>query len=256
MAPSNGSQSGSTGGVRIQKVLSAAGVSSRRAAEDLIRQGRVTVNGRKAELGRRVDPASDRVEVDGERVAADPGKRYLVLNKPAGVITTRSDPQKRPTVMDLVSTDAQVYPVGRLDAATEGLLLLTNDGEVAHRLAHPSYEVSKVYLAEVEGLFDAVRGARLIKSGIRIDESARKAKAEKVRVLGTRSRPAPASILEVTVHEGRNHVVRKMLEATGHPVKKLVRTAVGPLKLGHLRPGEHRELTPREIASLYRAVGL
>lgn len=254
--PNSSQRSSADPGVRIQKVLSAAGVASRRAAEDLIRQGRVTVNGRTAALGQRIDPASDVIRVDDERIAADLGKRYLVLNKPGGVITTRSDPQKRPTVVDLVGEADGVYPVGRLDAATEGLLLLTNDGDLAHRLAHPSYGIGKVYLAEIDGLFDAKQATRLVKTGVRIDDSGRKARAEKVRILGTRTRPAPRTVLELTIHEGRKHVVRKMLESSGHPVRRLVRTAFGPLKLGRLRPGEHRDLTQAEVASLYRAVGL
>lgn len=243
-------------GVRIQKVLSAAGIASRRGAEDLIRQGRVTVNEKIAVLGQRVEPSSDLIRVDDQRVPSDSSKRYLMLNKPQGVITTRSDPRKRPTVLDLVEAKERVYPIGRLDAATEGLLLLTNDGELAHRLAHPSFDVDKIYVAEVDGHVDPKTVAGLVREGVHVDASGRRARAEKVRVIGARRRPASRTVVEITIHEGRKHVVRKMLERSGHPVRRLVRTAIGPLRLGRLRPGEHRDLTPAEVASLYRAVGL
>lgn len=242
-------------GVRIQKVLAAAGVASRRGAEDLVRAGRVTVNGGKAVLGTRVEPAKDVIAVDGERLPTDPTRRYLILNKPAGFITTRSDPQGRPTVLDLVAARERIFPVGRLDADTEGLLLLTNDGDLAHRLAHPSFGIDKVYVAEVEGALAPAEFTRLTSEGVRID-AGRKAKAAKIRRLATVGGRRPRTTVEITVHEGRKHVVRKMLGALGHPVRRLVRTGFGPLRLGRLGSGRYRELSPREVAALYRAVGL
>lgn len=203
----------------------------------------------------RVDPAVDRIAVDGDRVPIDSTKRYVIFNKPAGFITTRRDPEGRQTVFDLIDVAERVFPVGRLDAQTEGLLLLTNDGDLAHRLAHPSYGVEKVYLADVEGHWDPIHSKRLIEEGVRID-SGRKARATKVRVRGSTGARTPKSLVEIGIHEGRKHVVRRMLEASGYPVRRLTRIAFGPLRLGRLGPGRYRDLTASEVASLYRAVGL
>ncbi len=246
-----------SGGDRLQKALARAGIGSRRAVEELIRAGRVKVNGKPATLGQRVDPSKDSVEVDGGRIPLDAALAYYVLYKPAGVITTSRDPRGRRTVLDLIDVAERVYPVGRLDAATEGLLILTNDGELAHRLAHPSFEIPKTYLARVFGVPDRAAARRLMGEGVAIDDSAtsRPARADRVRIL------APGGswkegLLEITVHEGRRHVVRRMLAALGHPVRRLVRISVGPLKLGRLAPGSYRRLTPAEVASLYRAARL
>lgn len=240
--------------LRLQKALASAGIASRRAAEDLIRQGRVTVNGRPASLGMQIDPSSDKVALDGDRVPINPNKRYLILNKPPEVITTRTDPKGRPTVIDLVNVKERVFPVGRLDGATEGLLLLTNDGDLAHRLAHPSFGVEKLYLAQVEGRFGPREAARL-KRGVRIDES-RPAKATRVSVRGVTRGRDPRTLVEIGVHEGRKHVVRKMFETIGCRVTRLTRIRFGPLRIGRLRPGEFRDLTASEVSALYRAVGL
>lgn len=244
-----------SGGVRLQKVLAAAGVASRRAAEDLIREGRVTVNGKPAVLGIRVNPSLDRIEVDGSRIPVDEAKRYVMLNKPAGVISTVRDPEGRPTVAELVPSKEKLHPAGRLDAETEGLLLLTNDGELTYRLTHPSFAVPKIYVAEVQGSVDRSVVRRLVEEGVKID-SGRPAKAMRARILDVRAGRKPRSVLEVTVHEGRKHVVRRMLEESGHAVDRLIRMALGPLRLKGLAPGEYRELTASEVASLYKAAGL
>lgn len=241
-------------GIRLQKVLAQAGLASRRTAEELILQGRVTVNGKRAVLGQRVDPASDRIELDGSRVRTETELRYFLLNKPAGVITTARDTHDRQTVLDLVPSTERLFPVGRLDAATEGLLLLTNDGELAHRMTHPSFELTKTYLAEVEGRVEASARKALL-AGVKIEEG-RKAKATGVKVLSVRRGRDPRSVVELSMHEGRKHVVRKMFSALGHPVVQLARTSIGPLRLGKLRPGTYRELDVSEIRALYRAVGL
>lgn len=242
-------------GIRLQKFLAQAKVGSRRAAEAMIKEGRVEVNGRTALLGQRVDPARDRVEVDGSRVRADPSIRYVVINKPVGVITTAQDPHGRRTVLDLVPSKQRMFPIGRLDADTEGLLLLTNDGELAHRMSHPSFEVTKLYVAEVEGAADVATLRRTLTQGVKIDEG-RKARATSVKVLNVRRGKRQRSVVEISLHEGRKHVVRKMLAASGHPVVRLVRTGIGPLKLGRLAPGRFRDLEPGEVRALYRAVGL
>jgi 23S rRNA pseudouridine2605 synthase len=241
-------------GVRVQKVLSEAGIASRRGAEELIRQGRVRVNGERVVLGRRIDPTRDEITVDERRVQVDPGRRYVMLNKPPGVITTARDPQGRPTVLDLVGDESRLYPVGRLDSRTEGLLLLTTDGELAHRLTHPSFQVSKTYVAEVAGWVGPAVVKRLL-AGVEISTD-RIVRADRVRVLGSRRGREARSQLELVLHEGPRHVVRRVLEAVGHPVIRLVRTEVGPLRLGRLGTGTYRNLTPQEVASLYREVGL
>lgn len=239
-------------GIRLQKVLAAGGYGSRRSVEDLIRAGRVTVNGEVAVLGQRVSPGRDRIAVDGTRVATNRRLQYLALNKPRGVITTRRDPQGRPTVRDLV--DSGAFPVGRLDADTEGLLLLTNDGELAHRLTHPSFEIPKTYVCEVEGAVE-LSSLRRLTTGVRID-AVRPARAAKARILSARRGRRPRSTLEIVVHEGRKRVVRRMLEEIGHPVIRLVRTRIGPIGLARLRPGQSRALTPGEVRALFRRVGL
>ena len=230
--------------VRLQKVLARAGFGSRRRCDDLIGEERVTVNGQVAVLGRRIDPDVDVVVVDGVRIGVQPGRVHYLLNKPAGTLTTASDPHGRPTVVDLVPSDPRVFPVGRLDQDTEGLLLLTNDGDLAHRLTHPRFGVEKEYLAEVSG--EPSRNAlRRLRQGVELDDGV--------------TAPATASMvgsrqLRLVIHEGRNRQVRRMADAIGHPVTRLVRTRIGPLADRTLRPGEWRALTPEEVRALERAV--
>jgi len=232
-------------GERLQKVLARVGLGSRRACEELIAQGRVTVNGEVAELGRRVDTTHDRVELDGTPLPVLPGLVHYVLNKPAGVVATADDPEGRPTVVELVPDDPRVFPVGRLDADTEGLLVLTNDGELAQRLTHPSYGVEKEYIAEVEGVPGA--GAlRRLRTGVELDDGM--TAPAKVGVV------APG-VLRIVIHEGRNRQVRRMCEAVGHPVRRLVRTRIGPLADRSLAPGRWRALTPAEVRALGAAAG-
>ncbi len=229
--------------MRLNAYLARAGVASRRAADELIKAGRVSVNSRRGELNTFVG-TGDTVEVDGRPVEKQ-ALAYLLLNKPAGVVTTARDPHGRPTVVGLVPAEPRVVPVGRLDADTTGALLLTNDGELAHRLAHPRYEVDKVYEAEVEG--DPSEAAlRRLREGVELDDG-RTAPAQ-VRRLG-RGR------LELTIHEGRKHQVKRMCEAVGHPVRRLHRSRYAGLGLGGLRPGEWRLLTAREVARLKAPVG-
>jgi 23S rRNA pseudouridine2605 synthase len=228
-------------GERLQKVLARAGFGSRRASEELIEDGRVRVNGEVAELGRRVDAGRDRVEVDGRPVGILPGLVYYLLNKPAGVVTTASDPEGRPTVLELVPPEPRVFPVGRLDLETEGLLICTNDGELAQLLAHPSHGVEKEYLAEVTG-DPSPQAIRRLREGVDIGDATPTAPA---RV----SRRAPG-VLRIVVHEGRNREVRRMCEAVGHPVRRLVRTRIGPLSDAHLAPGSWRELSLDEVRAL------
>jgi 23S rRNA pseudouridine2605 synthase len=236
------------GGDRLQKVLAQAGLGSRRACEVLIDEGRVEVNGEVARLGRRVDPEHDRVSVDGVRIPVRPGLVYYLLNKPAKVVTTASDPEGRPTVVDLVPAEPRVFPVGRLDRDTEGLLLLTNDGDLAHGLTHPSRGVPKTYLAEVSGV--PSRGAlRRLREGVDLEDG-RTAPA-KARLAQT---TPTGSALELVIHEGRNRQVRRMCEAIGHPVRRLVRTRFGPLHENRLAPGQWRALTQAEIRALYAAI--
>jgi 23S rRNA pseudouridine2605 synthase len=236
--------------VRLNKVLSTAGLGSRRAVEDLVRAGRVSVGGRVVtDLGQRVDPERDQVAVDGSRVVVDQRRRYWLLNKPAGVISTAADPSGRPTVVSLVPDQPRVFPVGRLDRDTEGLLLLTNDGPLAYRLTHARYGVEKRYLAEVERL-PADAPARL-RRGVQLEDGL--AKPIRVRVVAGSGR---RRMIEVVLVEGRNREVRRLLEAVGAPVRRLVRTAVGPVRLTGLAPGEYRALRPDEIRGLYRATGL
>ncbi|HUP69910.1 MAG TPA: pseudouridine synthase [Acidimicrobiales bacterium] len=230
-------------GERLQKVLARRGFGSRRVCEELIAAGRVRVNGQRAALGRRVNVGQDVVDVDGVRVGVREGLVYYLLNKPAGVVTTASDPQGRPTVVELVPLEPRIFPVGRLDADTEGLLLLTNDGELAHRLTHPSFGVEKEYLAEVESRPSLTTLQRLRK-GVVLDDGTT-APARVVLV-------APKA-LRITIHEGRNRQVRRMCAAVGHPVLRLVRTRIGPLAERGLRPGEWRPLTLAERRALEEA---
>ena len=240
------------GGVRLQKVLAAAGVGSRRYCEELIGEGRVEVDGETVRrYGARVDPQHQVIRVDGLRIPARQDLVYLALNKPAGVLTTMSDDRGRPTIAGYLGDQPErLYHVGRLDYDTEGLMLLMNDGELAHRLAHPSYGVLKTYLADVPGPVPRDVGRRLL-SGVELADGV--ASADKFRVV---ERAGSRALVEITLHEGRKHIVRRMLAETGHPVSRLVRTQVGPVALGALRPGTTRALTTREIGELYSAVGL
>jgi 23S rRNA pseudouridine2605 synthase len=231
---------------RLQKALARAGLGSRRACEDLIRDGRVTVNGRVAELGERIDPGRDRVEVDGGRIPLNPDLRYFVLHKPRGVVTTARDPQRRPDVTSFFPPGPRLFPVGRLDRDTEGVLLVTNDGELANRVMHPRYGVEKEYLAEVDGVPGRRHVAQLLRGVTLEDGVARATGARPVQALGGRG------AIRVVINEGRKREVRRMLGAVGLPVRRLVRTRVGPVRLGRLRPGQLRELEPEEIRALWR----
>jgi 23S rRNA pseudouridine2605 synthase len=240
------------GGVRLQKVLAAAGVGSRRHCEELIGAGRVEVDGQTVRrFGARVDPEHQIIRVDGKRIPARQDIVYLAFNKPPKVLTAMSDDRGRKTVTDFLGDRAErLFHVGRLDYDTEGLMLLTNDGELAHRLAHPSYEVAKTYLADVPGPIPRDLGRRLA-TGVELEDGV--AVADRFRVL---EQAGSHALVEITLHEGRKHIVRRMLAEVGHPVTRLVRTTVGPVKLGGVRPGETRDLTTREIGELYAAVGL
>jgi 23S rRNA pseudouridine2605 synthase len=227
--------------MRLNAYLARAGVASRRKADELIKAGRVTVNGRLGELNTFV-AAADRVEVDGRQVAKQ-RLAYLLLHKPAGVVTTARDPGGRPTVVDLVPQEPRVVPVGRLDADTTGALLLTNDGELAHRLAHPRYEVDKLYVADVEG-DPTDEAVRALAEGVELEDG---------RTAAAQARRVGPSRIELTLHEGRKHQVKRMCEAVGHPVQRLHRRAYAGLTLGRLRPGQWRELTRDEVEVLRAA---
>jgi 23S rRNA pseudouridine2605 synthase len=234
---------------RIQKILSRAGVASRRAAEKIMSAGRVTLNGQAVtQLGTKADIARDDIRVDGVRIRPPKAPVYLLLNKPKGVVTTRHDPEGRTTVMDLVPSVAGLFPVGRLDVTTEGLILLTNDGALAQRVSHPRYEVARVYEAKVRGIPSAETLATL-RRGVRVDGE--RMVVDRVRVLEA----ANNSWLELSLHEGKNHEVRRILEAVGHPVSKLRRTALGALTVRGLEPGQFRHLTPKEVTSLMGTSG-
>jgi 23S rRNA pseudouridine2605 synthase len=237
-------------GERLQKVLAHAGLGSRRAVEAMIVAGRVKVNGSGARLGQRVDSSKDVVEVDSSRIPLGVDLVYYLANKPVGVVTTARDESGRATVLDLVEPAERVWSVGRLDADTEGALILCNDGHLTQRLTHPGYGVPKTYLAEVRG---SVKGTTLrrLAGGVELDDgpSGPAGVALLDRLPGT-------SLVELTIHEGRNRQVRRMFEAVGHPVVRLSRTAIGPIGLGRLKPGTVRRLGPAEVRSLYRAVGL
>ena len=229
---------------RLQKVLAAAGYGSRRVCEELIADGRVTVNGEVAVLGRRVDADMDRIEVDGTPVPVRPGLVHYVLNKPRGVVSTAKDTHGRPTVVDLVPADPRVYPVGRLDADTEGLLVLTNDGDLAQLLTHPRHGVEKEYLAHVDNGRVSAGALRRLRDGIELEDG--------FTAPATLSQPQPG-LLRITIHEGRNRQVRRMCDAVGHPVLRLVRLRIGPLSDRRLGPGEWRPLTVAEVRGLYDA---
>lgn len=240
-------------GVRLQKVLAAAGVASRRASEELIAAGRVSVDGEVVrEQGRRVDPATVEIRVDGVRVTtAESGLVHLALNKPAGVVSTMHDPDGRPDLSQYVRDRSErLFHVGRLDADTEGLILLTNEGDLAHRLTHPSYGVQKTYLAEVPGPVPRSLGARL-RDGVDLDDGP--VRVDSFRVV---DRVGSRVMVEVVLHEGRKHVVRRLLDAVGHPVHRLVRTRFGAVALGDLRPGVVRPLSRAEVAALRENVDL
>lgn len=229
-------------GERLQKALARCGFGSRRQCENLIAAGRVTVNGRPARLGHRVDPDVDDVAVDGIVVGIRPGLVHYLLNKPAGVVTTASDTHGRPTVIEMVPGEPRVHPVGRLDMDTEGLLILTNDGDLTHRLTHPSFEVPKEYLAEVDGV-PSRADLRTLREGVELDDGT----TAPAKV----SMPDP-SLLRIVIHEGRNRQVRRMCEAIGHPVVRLVRTRIGSLSDPDLRPGQYRRLEISEVRTLER----
>ena len=239
-------------GIRLQKVLAAAGIASRRACEDLIGEGRVTVDGQVVRrFGARVDPAKQVIHVDGRRVPTSTDLVYFAVNKPIGVVSTMSDPEGRPSLADYVAERPErLFHVGRLDTETEGLIILTNDGELAHRLTHPSYGVQKKYWAKVPGPIPRDLARRLIK-GIELDDGF--AKADDFKVVQEHGQQA---LIEIVLHEGRKHIVRRMLEEAGHRVIDLARIEFGPVKLGRLKPGTIRTLTVTEIGELYAAVGL
>jgi 23S rRNA pseudouridine2605 synthase len=234
---------------RVQRSLARAGYGSRRASEELIRDGRVTVNGRVASLGDRVDPATDVVEVDGSRAITDPDARTFALHKPAGVVSSLKDPQGRPDLTAYLPADTRVVPVGRLDRETEGLLLLTGDGELANRLMHPRYEVEKEYLAEVEGAPSAKQLGDL-RRGVELDDGL--ARPRSVRLVDSAGGRAA---LRLVLTEGRKREVRRILAAVGLPVRRLVRVRVGPVRLGTLPAGNLREIDGEELRALYRAPG-
>ena len=248
-------------GQRLQKVLAHAGVASRRACEQLIADGRVSVDGiTVTEAGVRVDPLTQEIRLDGSRILTNPELITLMLHKPAGVVTTMEDPEGRPTVAQYGRDYLAEHPelpdslrlvhVGRLDTETEGLLLLSNDGELSHRLMHPSFEIAKTYVAIVEGQVEPWV-PRKLRRGIELEDG--EAKADRVTVKDSGPR---GSIVEITLHSGKNRIVRRMLDAVGHPVTRLARTRLGPLRLGSLRPGETRPLSGEEIAALQQEVGL
>jgi 23S rRNA pseudouridine2605 synthase len=228
---------------RLQKVLARGGFGSRRTCESLIESGRVTVNGEVAALGRRVDVERDKVAVDDILVSTRAGLVYYLLNKPSGVVTTARDPHGRPTVIDLLPLEPRVFPVGRLDADTEGLLVLTNDGDLTYHLTHPSFGVEKEYLAQVEGR-PSPAALRRLREGVELDDGI---------TAPARAALVPPQTIKLTIHEGRNRQVRRMCAAVGHPVVRLVRTRVGPIAERRLKPGEWRPLTQAEVRALAQA---
>lgn len=242
-------------GVRLQKVLSQAGIASRRVAEQMIADGRVEVDGHVVtELGTRVDPHASVVRVDGARVVLDDSLVYLALNKPRGMHSTMSDDRGRPCIGDLIEHrvrgNKKLFHVGRLDADTEGLILLTNDGELAHRLMHPSFEVPKTYLATVNGSVPRGLG-KTLRAGVELEDG-----PVAVDDFAVVDSVPGKTMLRVTLHEGRNRIVRRLLAAVGYPVQSLVRTDIGTVSLGNQRPGSIRALTRNEVGGLYKAVGL
>lgn len=239
-------------GVRLQKVLAAAGIASRRASEVMISEGRVEVDGRiVTEQGVRVDPERAVIRVDGSRIPPARNHVYVVLNKPRGVVSTMDDPEGRPTLVEYLDRRKErLFHVGRLDTDTEGLLLLTNDGEFAHRLAHPSYQVPKTYLTEVEGVVDE-RTINRLRKGVTLEDGP--IKPDKVKLV---SKAADRSLIRLTLHEGRNRVVRRTMDSVGHPVRQLSRIGIGPVRLGTLKVGDLRDLTREELGALMDLVEL
>jgi len=237
---------GNNEGIRLQKVLAEAGIASRRAAEALIEAGRVSVDGQVVRVqGMRVDPQRVVVRVDGERIPVKAGQVYVAVNKPEGTVSTMSDPQGRPCLGDLVADRPErLFHVGRLDIDTEGLILLTNDGDMAHRLAHPSFEVPKVYRAVVRGRVPRDLG-RTLRAGVELDDGP--VAVDAFRVVGESN---GQSQIELTIHSGRNRVVRRLLEQVGHPVTRLARLEFGPIRLGRLKPGGLRVLSRHEVGAL------
>jgi 23S rRNA pseudouridine2605 synthase len=244
-------------GIRLQKVLSKAGVASRRAAEDLIAEGRVSVDGKVVrEFGMRVDPDNAVIHVDGVRVVLGEDMVYLAFNKPVGVHSTMTDDRGRLSIGDYIhkyerNANAGIFHVGRLDAETEGLLLLTNDGDLGHRLMHPSFEVPKTYLAEVSGGMLSREVGRRLREGVQLEDGMASVDSFKLVDSGPGK-----SMVEIILHEGRKHIVRRLLAEVGHPVERLVRTAVGDIRLGNQKPGTMRALTREEVGSLFKATGL
>ena len=242
-----------TEGIRLQKVLAAAGLGSRRHCEELIDDGLVQVNGRTIdEQGVRVDPLRDVIRVDGARIPPPRRHLYLVFHKPRGVVSTMDDPQGRTTITDYLGRRSKegLFHVGRLDTPTEGLLLITNDGDFAQRMAHPSHEISKTYVAEIEGVIENVT-LRKLGRGIKLEDGP--VHPDELKLI---QRGGTRSIVQVVLHEGRNRIVRRMFDAVGHPVRRLTRTAVGPVKLGRLKVGELRDLTQEELGALMDLAGL
>ena len=239
-------------GIRLQKVLATAGLGSRRACENLISGGRVTVDGiLVTELGVRVDPATAVVHLDGMRIQLDTSLITVALNKPLGIVSTMHDPEGRPSLAQFVADrDERLFHIGRLDAETEGLLLLTNDGELANRLAHPSHQVPKTYLAHVEGRVASNVGNKML-HGIMLEDGI--AKVDRYHIVDSTPQ---AALIEIVLHEGRNRIVRRLFEEVGHPVSRLVRTQIGPIRLGDLRTGTTRVLSQPEVGSLMTTVGM
>lgn len=235
---------------RLQRSLARAGLGSRRTCEELIRAGRVSVDGRKAQLGDRVDPERARIEVDRHVVNVNPTLRYVALNKPAGVTTTMRDSHAHPDLTAYLPPGVRLFPVGRLDRDSEGLLLLTNDGDLANRLLHPRYGVTKEYLAEVEGIPTDRQLGRL-RSGVQLEDGP--AAALSARAV---DRSGGRGAVRLVMGEGRKREVRRLLASVGLPVRRLVRLRIGPVRLGRLRPGEVRDLAPEEVRDLYRSAGM
>ncbi|WP_082127004.1 pseudouridine synthase [Allosalinactinospora lopnorensis] len=240
------------GGIRLQKALAQAGVASRRASEEMIAAGRVSVDGQTVRrFGARVDPQTSEIRVDGMLVATAPDLLYYALNKPRGVVSTMWDPEGRPTLADYAGqTEERLFHVGRLDTDTEGLILLTNDGELANRLTHPRYKVVKTYMAKVPGPVPR-SVVKSIREGVELDDGP--VKVDSFRVVENLH---PKALVEVQLHEGRKHVVRRLLDAVSHPVSELARTQIGPIGLNALKPGTVRALTAKEVSELYTAAGM
>ena len=240
-------------GIRLQKVLAQAGVASRRAAEQMVAEGRIEVNGELVlEQGRRVDPRRDVIRVDGARIPPPREHAYLVFNKPRGVVSTMSDPQGRPTLSDYLGAHSRqgLFHVGRLDTDTDGMILLTNDGDFAQRMMHPSYEVPKTYIARVEG--QVTRGlGRVLTDGITLEDGPIKVDKFVLREAAQRN-----SIVEITLHSGRNRIVRRIMDEVGHPVMELVRTKFGTIEVGRLKPGRTRVIAGNELSALMHSVGM